>query len=485
MPACSLSNIGLHIARRIHDPKYSSHFNSFKRVGHPKKEAIYGFAPKVLTFESLARLFDIKDKFSILDEPPLEIEKTSQILGIFLKKTLVEPQIFQDEKEKTIFDILVNHQFILEHNGSETADQIQQQVWYQFNPLEFIEKIVFEPTLDCNLTCKHCATGYARELIMEPIPLKEIEKALIAALDANIIDRVFQISGGEPTLYQGNLFSLIEFAANAGIKVALNTNAWWGDQTNFTIWGRKFSSASEFAQMLKEIGLNSVMFSLDGTEKIHDQFRNHSGQSNSVLKALESTIKPRLSFGFGTVNHPGLKNPKKFIDNFFSILGFPKSITRPPAFQMVRIGNASANYPLEKDTLNEDDFIQTCKGFYRPDSLRIGADGSVRTCNFAYGVNMLGNLKERSLTEILNSFQETAVYKMHASRNPSPYLDLLNPEIFKGPRNNPCQIWIPLSMIVAQIDNQQKLLGKKLADDEILAIQKQVAWQTRLGENSL
>jgi hypothetical protein len=40
--------------------------------------------------------------------------------------------------------------------------------------------------------------------------------------------------------------------------------------------------------------------------KIHDQFRNHSGQFNSVLKALKSTIEPGLKFGFGTVAHPNI-----------------------------------------------------------------------------------------------------------------------------------------------------------------------------------
>ncbi len=131
---------------------------------------------------------------------------------------------------------------------------------------------IWEVTQSCDLACKHCRA--AAQPIAHPDQLTNAEgKALIDQIAAMGVP-IFVFTGGDP-LKRADVYELIEYAAEKGVKVALTPSA-------TPLLSR------EAIFKLKEAGLVRLGISLDGsTPEIHDTFRGLPGAWARTIQAIE------------------------------------------------------------------------------------------------------------------------------------------------------------------------------------------------------
>ena len=131
---------------------------------------------------------------------------------------------------------------------------------------------IWEVTQSCDLACKHCRA--AAQPIAHPDQLTHAEgKALIDQI-ADMGVPIFVFTGGDP-LKRADVYELIHYAAEKGVKVALTPSA-----------TPLLTRESIFK--LKEAGLVRLGISLDGsTPEIHDTFRGLPGAWERTIQAIE------------------------------------------------------------------------------------------------------------------------------------------------------------------------------------------------------
>jgi len=140
--------------------------------------------------------------------------------------------------------------------------------------------VVWNVTRRCNLKCVHCYSrsedrAYGGELTFEE------GKALIEDL-AGFGSPVILFSGGEP-LFRKDILPLIRYAVDKGMRAVVSTNG--------TLISR------DMAGKLKDIGLSYVGISLDGLERVHDEFRGVSGAFSKVMAAIPNCQEAGLKVG--------------------------------------------------------------------------------------------------------------------------------------------------------------------------------------------
>ena len=131
---------------------------------------------------------------------------------------------------------------------------------------------IWEVTQSCDLACKHCRA--AAQPIAHPDQLTTAEgKALIDQISDMQVP-IFVFTGGDP-LKRADVYDLIRYAAEKGVKVALTPSA-----TPLL--------TREAIFKLKEAGLVRLGISLDGsTPEIHDKFRGLPGAWARTIQAIE------------------------------------------------------------------------------------------------------------------------------------------------------------------------------------------------------
>lgn len=131
---------------------------------------------------------------------------------------------------------------------------------------------IWEVTQSCDLACKHCRA--AAQPIAHPDQLTTAEgKALIDQIAAMKVP-IFVFTGGDP-LKRQDVFELIRYASEKGVKVAVTPSA-----------TPLLTRESIFK--LKEAGLVLLGISLDGsTPEIHDTFRGLPGAWARTIQAIE------------------------------------------------------------------------------------------------------------------------------------------------------------------------------------------------------
>ncbi|HWA95224.1 MAG TPA: TIGR04053 family radical SAM/SPASM domain-containing protein [Terracidiphilus sp.] len=131
---------------------------------------------------------------------------------------------------------------------------------------------IWEVTQSCDLACKHCRA--AAQPIAHPDELTtEESKALIDQI-AEMHVPIFVFTGGDP-LKRKDLFELIRYASEQGVKVAVTPSA-----TPLL--------TREAIFKMKEAGLVRLGISLDGScPEIHDAFRGLPGAWARTIQAIE------------------------------------------------------------------------------------------------------------------------------------------------------------------------------------------------------
>jgi radical SAM protein len=131
---------------------------------------------------------------------------------------------------------------------------------------------IWEVTQSCDLACKHCRA--AAQPIAHPDQLSTAEGKKLIDDIATMHVPIFVFTGGDP-LKREDVYELITYAAEKGVKVALTPSA-----TPLL--------TREAIFKLKEAGLVRLGISLDGsTPEIHDTFRGLPGAWARTIQAIE------------------------------------------------------------------------------------------------------------------------------------------------------------------------------------------------------
>ncbi len=145
------------------------------------------------------------------------------------------------------------------------------------------KRCVFECTLACNLSCRHCGS-----LAGEPRSdeLSTAEAADLFEQLAKLGCEQLTLSGGEP-LCRDDWPTLIEASARTGMKTGMISNGLVFDETA--------------ARRSQDSGLSGVAFSLDGLEAEHDFIRGKIGHFAKVIRAVDAAQDAGLRVGIITV----------------------------------------------------------------------------------------------------------------------------------------------------------------------------------------
>jgi len=133
----------------------------------------------------------------------------------------------------------------------------------------------------CNLSCSFCSEASGKTLRQE----MNLDRQLSLIREAAELGlKTLHFSGGEPTLHEG-LEKMVETAAESSICTRIITNGYNLDYKRIC--------------RLRDYGLNSFMFSIDGLQSIHNRLRGKNDSYQRVLQAvahsLDCGIKTRVN----------------------------------------------------------------------------------------------------------------------------------------------------------------------------------------------
>jgi len=181
--------------------------------------------------------------------------------------------------------------------------------------------VVWNCTRSCNLKCVHCYSQ-SQNVYYEGELSTEEGKRLIDAI-ADFGSPVILFSGGEP-LMRKDLFELIRHATSRGLRAVISTNG-----TLIT---------PEAASRLKEFNLSYVGVSLDGTEKVNDQFRGVVGAYSRAISGIRACQNAGLKVGLRfTINRRNVGE----VPAIFRIIS-EEGIPRVCFYHLVYSGRGSA-----------------------------------------------------------------------------------------------------------------------------------------------
>jgi radical SAM protein with 4Fe4S-binding SPASM domain len=144
---------------------------------------------------------------------------------------------------------------------------------------KFIPLVVsWNVTRKCNLKCSHCYINASTEEYRDELDTEEA-KELIDQI-SEVSRPMLILSGGEPLLRK-DIFELIQYGAQKGLRMGMGSNGGLID--------------SSIARKLKESGIKTVSISLDSAipEK-HDEFRGVAGSWQKAVNAIKALRENQL-----------------------------------------------------------------------------------------------------------------------------------------------------------------------------------------------
>jgi len=194
--------------------------------------------------------------------------------------------------------------------------------------------VAWNITRTCNLHCRHCYSNSTQEIYPEELSTKECQKVIDDLADFKV--PVLLISGGEP-LSRSDIFPLMEYAIQKGMRVTLSTN---GTLINL-----------EIAKRLKKMGISYVGISLDGLEEEHDLFRGKKGAFQEALQGIRNCLKIGQKVGLRfTLN----KRNFHTLEDIFQLIK-EEGIPRACFYHLVYSGRGST---LQKEDISPEETRQ-------------------------------------------------------------------------------------------------------------------------------
>ena len=191
-----------------------------------------------------------------------------------------------------------NYRNLIKQRDLASLVQYQKSL-FQKPRLRFL---FFELTDSCNLSCLHCGSNCISSN-QRYLPYEAIEKVLFSILkEYEPHEVMICITGGEPMLHP-DIFEIVSLSHHFGFPVGMTTNGTLIDHCA--------------AVKLKESGLDTIAISIDGTEKVHDHFRNCKGSFKKALEGARNLKKAGIEPQAITVVS---KNNINALEDLYSLL---------------------------------------------------------------------------------------------------------------------------------------------------------------------
>lgn len=140
--------------------------------------------------------------------------------------------------------------------------------------------VVWNITGRCNLKCVHCYNNSGADAAgWEPATVEA--RAVLDDLASYGVPSVL-FSGGEP-LMRGDLFELIRYAVDKGLRTVISTN------------GTLISKQK--AQQIRQAGVSYVGISLDGIGPVNDRFRGVEGAFEAAAAGIRNCMEAGVRVG--------------------------------------------------------------------------------------------------------------------------------------------------------------------------------------------
>ena len=264
--------------------------------------------------------------------------------------------------------------------------------------LLFVSSVNFELTYKCSFNCVHCLQKNIKKQPIVELSTEEVKTAILHSHISGLCSLGVNFTGGEILGNRDDIFEILEFTRSLDIQYRLNTNLWWANEKDFTIGEQRFSSARDFVDFMKSIGITIFAFSCDVRLQ---SSQNLTNLISSIKLCEETGIVYQLIFT-GTETDV----IRKLISSLNDACG-KLNYMIPAVMEMVDIGGGAEIdtrlfcHQLNKSSCNK-------KGFYRPTTLHVSPDGKVRTCMYAIGLNDCGNLRKMTMLDIVKNFPRRA-----------------------------------------------------------------------------
>lgn len=336
---------------------------------------------------------------------------------------------------------------------------------YRRNPLENIRRIVFEYTNVCQLSCSHCRNGHLPPAAAKTADLPALREVVDAAVAMGV--RQFHFIGGEVTLYGRGWLELVEHIRSyPGTSAGVITSGWFLTETEFKAANAHYANDHAYLQTLAARGLTHVIFSVDGPEALHDQWRGFPGLYRRILggfdKVRAAGMHPRVSIVMSEQNR---RDGRAFVawlremaegcfPEFADELSTEAKIQllldddHGYASNFIDVGNAVGLAKGELPIREVPNSYLRCKNFFRPfPSLRIQANGDISLCPLIDSGTGYGNVREQGFIALLNGLQDQFVFRLHAERKIEDYRPYLDTELFGETITHVCSLRTVLTML--------------------------------------
>ncbi|MBI5124186.1 MAG: radical SAM protein [Candidatus Omnitrophica bacterium] len=210
--------------------------------------------------------------------------------------------------------------------------------------------VVWNTTKSCNLSCVHCYFDAHAKKDKDELTTEEAKAMVddLAAFGAPVL----LFSGGEPFM-RPDLFELGAYALSKGLRTVISTNG--------TL------IAKDTAKRIKDAGFSYVGISLDGLEKVNDEFRKMQGAFKKTVEGIRNCRAAGVRSGLRfTINKHNFQD----IPGIFDLLE-DEGIQRACFYHLVYSGrgNSMIKEDLTKDQSRStmDLIFERTKGLCRKD----------------------------------------------------------------------------------------------------------------------
>ncbi len=165
--------------------------------------------------------------------------------------------------------------------------------------------LIWNLTNRCNLYCKHCY-ALANQRKDEELTLYDIKKLSEEFVKNNV--KFVILSGGEPLLRE-DIYDISKILREKGIRTYLSTNGLLITKENIEEIKRSF---------------DYVGISIDGTPEVHDLFRGKKGAFRKSLEAIELCLSEGIKVGMRFTLTDITKSSLNFVFKLAEALNVPK-----------------------------------------------------------------------------------------------------------------------------------------------------------------
>ncbi|MGE5417989.1 MAG: radical SAM/SPASM domain-containing protein [Acidobacteriota bacterium] len=281
------------------------------------------------------------------------------------------------------------------------ADKPQLHVRQRTHKRGELRTIALDTTSRCNMSCSHCyAQTFSSVEMVDPAILK---MALDEAYSMGVFHYVFQ--GGEPIVDPDRLEIILKNCHPDATYINIVSNG-WGMTRDRIKW-------------LRDLKVDKISYSLDSGIADEHNLNRIAGSYDKVMEAIENTLKCGLLTGISTVTTHQFLYSEGFNAAYrFAVekqirmdvqIAMPVGkwdgrkdllVTDEDTKYLWELYQHSPILPNGQKLLNRDIFCGFCPAV--TEFISITASGEVLPCNFIQYT--MGNIKEKSLTEMRNDF---------------------------------------------------------------------------------